>query len=87
MRFKYEATNRDGIDDHKDITVHAMERYAYYVCCKCQKVSNFHGLFQNTYKFTKTKHFRLTMEEKPDAMLSLVKTLTPRNSYAEVAAI
>lgn len=39
MRFKYEAINRDVIDDHKDLTVYAMERYAYYVCCKCQKVS------------------------------------------------
>ena len=39
MRLKYEGIYREMIDDHKDLTGYAMERYAYYVCCKCQKVS------------------------------------------------
>lgn len=38
MRLKYEGIDKEMIDDHKDLAVYAMERYAYYVCCKCQKV-------------------------------------------------
>lgn len=38
MRLKYEGTDKEIIDDQKDVVLYAMERYAYYVCCKCQKV-------------------------------------------------
>lgn len=38
MRLKYEGVDKDMMDDHKNLAIHAMERYAYYVCCKCQKV-------------------------------------------------
>jgi RCR-type E3 ubiquitin transferase len=39
MRLKYEGVDKDLINDHRNLAMHAMERYAYYVCCKCQKVS------------------------------------------------
>jgi RCR-type E3 ubiquitin transferase len=38
MRLKYEGIDKELINDHKDLAAYAMERYAYYVCCKCQKV-------------------------------------------------
>lgn len=37
MRLKYEGIDKEMIDDNKDLAVYAMERYAYYLCCKCQK--------------------------------------------------
>jgi E3 ubiquitin-protein ligase MYCBP2 len=39
MRLKYEGIDKEMIDDQKDLATYAMERYAYYVCCKCQKVT------------------------------------------------
>ena len=38
MRLKYEGIDKELVEDQKDMVSHAMERYAYYVCCKCQKV-------------------------------------------------
>lgn len=38
MRFQYEGIEKEVVDGQKDIVAYAMERYAYYVCCKCQKV-------------------------------------------------
>jgi E3 ubiquitin-protein ligase MYCBP2 len=38
MRLKYEGIDKEVIDDQKDLATYAMERYAYYVCSKCQKV-------------------------------------------------
>lgn len=38
MRLKYEGIDKEIIDDQKNLAAYAMERYAYYVCCKCQKV-------------------------------------------------
>lgn len=37
MRLKYEGIDKEMIDDNKDLAIYAMERYAYYLCCKCQK--------------------------------------------------
>lgn len=44
MRLKYEGIDKGMIDDHKNLAVYAMERYAYYVCCKCQKVKVYNSL-------------------------------------------
>lgn len=38
MRLKYEGIDKDMIDDQKNLSSYAMERYSYYLCCKCQKV-------------------------------------------------
>lgn len=87
MRFKYEATNRDGIDESKDLTVYAMERYAYYVCCKCQKVI-FCSLQSFKFKLKISIEFssRRTMEARPDAMSNSVKISIPKN-WSVAAAV
>lgn len=38
MRLRYEGIDKEIIDEQKDLAIYAMDRYAYYVCCKCQKV-------------------------------------------------
>ncbi|CRK91251.1 CLUMA_CG004931, isoform A [Clunio marinus] len=37
MRLKFEGIEKETMADQKDLSTYAMERYAYYVCCKCQK--------------------------------------------------
>lgn len=51
MRLKYEGIDRGIIDDQKDVVVYAMERYAYYVCCKCQKVRKMKMVMQSINHF------------------------------------
>lgn len=37
MRLEYEGTTKNS--EYKDMAAYAMDRYAYYVCSQCQKVS------------------------------------------------